>query len=281
MRAWVLNLDADEELARPRGYQPRAAVRARVSLLSERLEGLVPADDMRVTERSSPGCARGCEGRVWCATPRALALLERAGASLPRVPPFEVVRRVNDRAFHAALGQTLERAAYVRERDELSVSGGSWLLKRAHSMSGRGRRRVTGAIDDDLERWIAASLRLGGLQVEPWVDRTADFSLHGFVADDGACTLGEPCMQEVSARGEWQRTRRVEDELASDEVRALSCEAERCARALHAAGYFGPFGIDAYRYRAADGVRFNPRSEVNARYTMGWAIGMGERRPDL
>ena len=47
-------------------------------------------------------------------------------------------------------------------------------------------------------------------------------------------------------------------------------------------GYFGPFGIDGFRYRDTDGhLRFNPRSEINARYSMGWAVGMRDKRPDL
>ena len=25
----------------------------------------------------------------------------------------------------------------------------------------------------------------------------------------------------------------------------------------------------------------NPRSEINARYSMGWGVGMGDCRPDL
>jgi hypothetical protein len=54
------------------------------------------------------------------------------------------------------------------------------------------------------------------------------------------------------------------------------------AQALLEAGYFGPFGIDAFRWVDRAGVeRFNPRCEINARYSMGWAVGMGSRRPDL
>ena len=46
--------------------------------------------------------------------------------------------------------------------------------------------------------------------------------------------------------------------------------------ALAGAGYFGPFGIDAYRYRdRAGALRLQPRSEINARYSMGFAVGLG------
>jgi hypothetical protein len=53
-------------------------------------------------------------------------------------------------------------------------------------------------------------------------------------------------------------------------------EVERVATALHAAAYFGPFGIDAYEYRVGVELRLNPRSEINARYSMGFAAsGLG------
>ena len=59
--------------------------------------------------------------------------------------------------------------------------------------------------------------------------------------------------------------------------RAARCAAE----ALLEAGYFGPFGIDAYRWRAGAAAHFNARSEINARYSMGWATGMEHCRVDL
>ena len=60
---------------------------------------------------------------------------------------------------------------------------------------------------------------------------------------------------------------------------ALTTELARVAGALCAAGYFGPFGLDAYTYRGGDGiVCLQPRSEINARYSMGFALGFGPER---
>ena len=60
---------------------------------------------------------------------------------------------------------------------------------------------------------------------------------------------------------------------------SLVPEAERVAAALSAAGYFGPFGVDAYTYRERGGaIALQPRSEINARYTMGFAAPY-PRRP--
>ena len=99
-----------------------------------------------------------------------------------------------------------------------------------------------------------------------------DCALHGWLDEDGSATFGRPTVQEVDDTGAWQSSRLArEGELTATEVERLSSEAKRAADALHAAGYFGPFGLDGFRYR---GEQFQPRCEINARYSMGWAIGM-------
>jgi hypothetical protein len=86
----------------------------------------------------------------------------------------------------------------------------------------------------------------------------------------------------IDAAGAWQATRRTRpEELEVPERDALLREAHHTAAALHGAGYFGPFGIDAFRWRHHGAPRFQARCDVNARYTMGWAVGMGAARPDL
>jgi hypothetical protein len=53
-------------------------------------------------------------------------------------------------------------------------------------------------------------------------------------------------------------------------------EARRVGLALAQAAYFGPFGVDAFTYRdRAGALQLQPRSEINARYTMGFAVGFG------
>jgi len=286
--AWVLNLDADDELRNPTGYAPTAAVARRIQLLEPRLRGLVAADD--VILKSATVLGQGDYlGQAWCPTPRAVARLAASGALLPNTPSLAVLRQVNHRGFCAALGQTLEAAAYVRSLDDLHEhlalhAPRTWVLKCPHGFSGRGMRRVV-TVDGNaaVRRWIDVALRQdGGLQVEPWVDRERDFGLHGYVDDTGAVCLGEPTVQECDARGAWIRTRApVPGELGLEEQDLLRATAERVSTALAHAGYFGPFGIDAYRWRDARGLlHFNPQSEINARFSMGWHVGMGEWRPE-
>jgi hypothetical protein len=289
-RIWLLNFDADEELAKPVGYTPSGAVLVRFRPLADRI-GLVPPGDAVIEEwdgASEPPTGT-FEGRAFCPTPRARRALARAGARLPAAPPVEILRRVNHRAFCAELGPCLPGARYVRTRDELVATlasqRGPWVLKRPFGFAGRGRQRLrAGELDASVEPFVRASLETGeGLEVEPWVARTLDVGLHGFVAENGAVTMGDPTRQAVDDAGAWIATEPLAPGTLTDsEESLLSGEGERVARALWEAGYFGPFGIDAFRWADPAGVaRFNPRCEINARYSMGWAVGMGSRRPDL
>src|SRR4051812_13097270 len=113
-RAWVLNLDAEEELARPAGYSPSRAVLARCLALSESLRPLLGPGDLVIAQNAPPSLQGGnYVGRAWCPTPRALQTLSRAGVRPPPAPGVEVLRKVNHRAFCAALGQGLPGARYV------------------------------------------------------------------------------------------------------------------------------------------------------------------------
>jgi hypothetical protein len=294
--AWVLNLDAEDELGHAGHHTPTTAITARVVGLLPGLcapGGLVGPDDQLLW----PGDGRvepGRAGRAWCPTPWALRRLERAGLRLPTAPPAGVLRRVNDRRFANALGQALPAAGFARSREELeqllaatraleqASAEVCWLLKRPLGYAGRGRRRLhPGARAPEDEAWLVASLRdCGGLQVEPWVERELDCALHGWLDVDGRCTLGQPTLQELDEAGVWRASALAPaGTLSAAEAAALTGEALRTARALHEAGYFGPFGLDAFRWRAPGGqVHFQPRCELNARYSMGWATGLGAFR---
>jgi hypothetical protein len=282
-RAFVLNLDADEELAgRPSRELGREA-RARLVARSSELGLLV--GDAYVLGTEDDARARGLVGLAFCPTPRALATLTKALAVPAPAPSFEVLARVNHRKFCADLGQTLQGAAFVHDLESVASrmrerEGIEWVLKHPHGYVGRMRHR-TFALDARTTSFAVSCLEeAGGLELEPWVARTDDYALHGYVARDGALTLGEPTRQICDGRGVWQKTSREHD-LSTEERAVLVDETQRVGRALVEAGYFGPFGVDAFRYLDAGEARFHPRCEINARYTMGYAVGMGDRRPDL
>jgi hypothetical protein len=292
-RIWLLNFDADDELARRAstlGHTPRAAVLRRFAPLVDRI-GLVPDGDVVVEEWNAAWKPpEGTfEARAFCPTPRALRALERLGARVPPAPPLDVLRRVNHRAFNAELGACLPLARYVRNRDELldalAAGKGPWVLKRPFGFAGRGRQRLRSSeLDASVEPFVRVSFETGeGLQVEPWVERTLDVGLHGFLARSGTATIGLPTRQKVDDAGAWIESVQLESgSLTRDEESMLLAEGERVAGALRDAGYFGPFGIDGFRWQSAGGgARFDPRCEINARYSMGWAVGMAGRRRDL
>jgi len=278
--AWLLNLDADFELGSRGAWSPSRDLIERLALVSKGAERLLAPEDLLIKEGVT--VPPGTVGRAWCPTPSALERLMAAGATPEEAPSMEILREVNGRAFNASLGQTLPGAAYAVDLKSISRIVGSrrapWLLKRAFGAAGRGQRRVgPGPLTDADIAWVDASLRLGGLQVEPRVEIEREFVVHGLIHRGGAAEIHEPLVQECDEGGAWVETRAAEPrELSPDECAQLDQQAFLVAGDLSRAGYFGPFGVDAYRWITSAGERvLNPRGEVNARYTMGWGLFLG------
>lgn len=292
-RAWVLNLDAEHELEAGRGYAPTKHLRAIVARERTRLVGTLvrPGDRVLTQEDCLAGSARGLEGVAWSPTPRALALLELAGAELRPAPSFDTLRRVNMRPFALGVRAPLARASFAKQRAtsmeralELLANPApdGWLVRRSFGAAGRGRRRIAaGRPTADEKQWLVASLRRGPLVLEPWVQITREYTRNGWVHSDGRVEVLAPGLQETTREGAWIRTASAASQDLRDEDDLRLGEAvESAGLALGAAGYFGPFGIDAFRHRALDGRGprevLNPLSEINARYTMDWAGGRVE-----
>jgi hypothetical protein len=119
------------------------------------------------------------------------------------------------------------------------------------------------------------SLRQGGLVVEPAVKVVREFSIHGYVDAEG-CVLGQPCSFSSDAFGAPNSLVRAQSDLVRDQT--LAHWAEVVAARLDREGYFGPYGVDAFEYEVNGARHLNALSEVNARFTLGWSLGMGELR---
>ena len=283
-RAWVLNLDADLELGAPGRYEPSKSVLSAMRPHVARLQAsLLGAGDVLIDEASGAEDARGLAGLAFCPTPRAVALLARAGADPEPHPSIEVLRRVNSRAFASALGPTLPGAAFVTD---LTVAlamlaggppvGDAWRVKYAFGMAGRNQRVVpAGPASPRDAAWVREGVRLGGVQIEPNLRLEQEYALHGMLEPDGRLRVGELVRQRCDPRGTWVATERLPAGEDHAHVAApLAAEVEQVARALHRAGYFGPFGVDAYSYRDRRGaLLLQPRSEINARFSMGFSVG--------
>ena len=282
--AWLLNLGAERELEDPRRQHAHTSASAEARRFRTRMQQLLTADDRVIdVDADLTGCALTL---AFCPTPSALARIRELGRTPPSAPPLRLLAEVNARSFCAALGQTLPDAAYVRDMPQLlgviaRDAADGWLLKRDFSFAGRERRRVlAGVLDRSTEGFARRSFARGqGLQVEPWLARTHDFAQHGYVLPSGALLLGAPMLQQCDAHGVWQHSGALADDALSAQERAqLSDSVAQVGRALSAVGYFGPFGVDAFRYLTPDGARcFQPRSELNARFSMGYPRALLER----
>lgn len=280
--SWVLNLDAELELARGRaGYVAPRKLLAQLAQHGRSARRLLTPDDL-LLEGSRPeaaqGAGRGTVGRAWCPTPLAIATMRAHGVEPEPHPEADVLQRVNHRLFAHELGGGLPEQAYVRDRAALVARLGRyerrWLLKRPLSFAGRGQLRVIGPLTAKQWSWVEKSLTQDGLLVEPLIEPLFEVSLHGFVWRDGRRELGNICAQRVSRHGAFVAVRRAEPaELSSDETEALFERGQAVADALLHAGYFGPFGIDAYRYAADGQTGFCALGEINARYTLGFVVG--------
>lgn len=287
--AWVLNFDADLELARPGAITPTDARRARMVELVEKVRGLMVEGDI-VLDGAAPNAGMRYLGNAFCPTPSALKKLAAMGARVPPFPTLDVLRRVNHRRFSAELGPPLEGLLEIRSDVELQqglarhAPRGYWLLKKPFGFSGQGQLRVgEGSVPDVAAAFVKSTFRdAESLWMEPWHERVLDVSLHGYLSLENELTLGDVIVSEIDERGAWKGSRRADEgELSLEETIALEDAAKRGAHALRKAGYFGPFNVDAFRYRQPDGgTAFHPACEINARYTMAWALGMGRRRPD-
>jgi len=299
-RCWVLNLDAEHELETVGAYTPSTHMRSVVAAQQGKLIGtLLGPDDVLLTEANldeyaESGTLRGLPGLAWCPTPRALSMLDAVGAMPESAPPVDVLRRVNARPFASEVRAPLVQASFEKHlatNVEMALeqlarpAAQGWLVRRTFGAAGRGRRRLAVGSPPAPDRaWLVASLRLGPLTIEPWVEIEMEYTRSGWVGPGGAVLIAPPCFQKTSREGAWEHTETADPDLIRREDDQLLQQAvEQAGHALARAGYFGAFGIDAFRHRVPGASHrrlvLNPMSEINARFTMDWILGMSGRTP--
>jgi hypothetical protein len=236
---------------------------------------------------------------AWCETPAAAA--HRGGArqeidlswdaplhellwKLPTSFPA-VVAAVHHRAFclrvAGEIGCALPGARMVGSLAELDrilqMAPAAWIVKAPLSASGRSRwieRNGPGISDLKSRRTIERLFeRHGPLLFEPWMDRVEDFGVSALLGPAELRIVGLH-RQQVDRKGQFVGID-LRPDLSKEDRHRLLETTEAVAAALRGTGYVGPFGIDAWRYRRADGgIVLNPLGEINARMTFGlveWA----------
>jgi hypothetical protein len=278
---WLLNFDAEAELACTGPYSPRA-LSARASAAQARVAQtlLGPSDSLLEAARWDP--TQSPRGRAWCPTPSARARFQRAGIELEPGPALDVLRTVNNRRFCLPLRQqrteAIEPEAVTTEAELthlLKTRSRPLLFKRVYSCAGQAQLRLTGEPSTHDQRVLRDALTKGGLVAERFVDIELEVSLHGELTEDGRVRFGQPCRQHVDAQRAFVAAAPLlPGQLAPEHLATLTDTALAVAERLKQARYFGPFGIDAYVWSDQGTLRFNPLSEVNARYTMAFGVGM-------
>ncbi|MEE2887956.1 MAG: hypothetical protein VX951_11065, partial [Planctomycetota bacterium] len=206
-------------------------------------------------------------------------------------PSLDCLQTVNHRNFLVELTEGLPDSIFATTMDQLTEHlrccpppPGGWLLKRAFGFSGRWRRQITDLGDVATRRWCEASMcdYGGGLQVEPFVPILAEFTLHGLLQADGSVLRGEPTRLYSDQRGAWIDNQALSEDLSVSERDSFELAFSTTTDALHKSGYSGPFGIDGFRWQDIEGKpRWQPLSDLNARFTMGYFVGMHQHHRDV
>jgi len=185
------------------------------------------------------------------------------------IPPWEVVRTVNSKAFSFTMSPKLPLAALLYSQKEveqwMSSVNGAKVLKSCFGSAGRGHLFVPCE-----QKKLEAFLMREGLPVigEPWVNRLIDFSTQWIIHQSGEIEfLGETeCIND--ARGQY-RENRVGEVLK--EYRHFVDHHKEIAfdllQKMFQMGYFGNVGFDAMIY---ENNKLHPVIEINARKTMGF-----------
>ena len=300
MRRILANLLCEDELAGHRSSPPRAVLET-VARMAPLLRVFAREGDRLWSPAPGPGLETGPlrdlppadEVLAWCETSSAAA--HRRGARPSRIswdaplhdllwdlptPSPDVVARVHHRAFclqiAEEIGCALPGARMAESLPELDcllrTAPPAWVVKAPLSASGRSRfiERSGPALADPKARRTVERLfeRHGPLLFEPWMERTADFGVSALLGPDDLKIVGIHG-QRIDRKGQFAGID-LHPDLSKQDQDLLLKTVEAVAAALRQAGYVGPFGIDAWRYRREDGALvLHPLGEINARMTFG------------
>lgn len=211
------------------------------------------------------------------------ATVAAAGPAFPH-PNAAVVRQVNHRAFLLAIEAREEGPAgrSVTNLDELLAdvratltTASKVVVKGAHGSASTGNLRLTrNDADDPATRVRLAALleRHATAHVEPWFDRVLDLCATGWVDAAGMVVTGRVDRTLHTDVGAPLGTLfAAYDPLVAPWREPMLEAITVVGRELARAGYFGPFCLDGFVFRGADGgLRLRRFVDLNAREPVSW-----------
>jgi hypothetical protein len=144
-------------------------------------------------------------------------------------------------------------------------------VKAPWTAAGRDRCHGEGAPTPEQRTRIGRLLEtFGALVLEPWCERIVDAGVCATVATDGMVTAHPPHGLITDKRGGFLGIDLAPPALEPSERDVLATTVAASGALLAEHGYAGPFAVDAFAYRDGDARKFQPLSEINARFSFGW-----------
>lgn len=261
-------------------------------------DGALPGDlpaclkHVRFAEESAVGRLKDGDRLVpWGWTKKSAEFAEHRGISQDSFPNIDAVRKANSRSFNSqfdiVIGQTSAQAFgkafgclchsmndVLQTIRQLRAAGfDRWVAKPQISHAGRNRLLVTGeTLNSQQDGWLQKRLE-DGVYMEPWAELLTEYSVQFDVPrlDATNCApLFLGMTQLLNDHVGRYAGNLLLSQIGNSELDCMVRHGQLVCEAAQAAGYFGPIGIDGFRFIDQQGnVGFRVCNDINARYTMG------------
>jgi hypothetical protein len=166
-------------------------------------------------------------------------------------------KAANDRRLalgvHERLGTLLPGQRGITSVDALATAQGRWVCKAPWTAAGRDRAHGEGAPTGETAVYLSRLIeRFGAVTYEPWCERLFDLGVSARIDASGTVAADSPHELLSDPRGTFVGIGIGAPALSDDERAKLDRFIAEAGRALHAIGYAGPFGIDAFVYRTEE-----------------------------
>lgn len=191
------------------------------------------------------------------------------------MPPWDVVKRVNSKAFSFQQVAPLPNARLVERWEELekwlNTTDGPRVLKNCFGLSGQGHLFIPTSFDR-IKTFAQREFKSNRpIIAEPWVIRKLDFSTQWIIHRDKTITYEGATILASDEKGRYQGNKiGTEEKIFGPYFQQLQSQKQTAIHTLmhmSSLGFFGNVGFDAMIW--ADNI-LHPIVEINARKTMGW-----------